>query len=87
MNSPSPTAAEICDHLGRKEISVRVGRGITAVSNAASVGVFPASWYAVVRAMCIEKGLSCPESLFSFVPPTLKADCPDQTPTREEDAA
>ncbi|MEI4485620.1 hypothetical protein V8J36_05415 [Frigidibacter sp. MR17.14] len=62
------SAGDICDLLGRKEIASRVGRGPTAVSNAAVLGAFPASWYVIIRDMCAEQGVACPEEIFSFLP-------------------
>lgn len=67
--TPHPaTVSEICDALGRKAVAARVGRSIQAVSNAATDGVFPASWYLAVKSMCGDAGIGCPEHLFSFVP-------------------
>lgn len=76
------TAAEVCDALGRKHIAQRVGRRTTAVSNAASEGVFPASWYIAIREMCDSAGIACPDRLFSFIPASTEPRKP-----AEEDAA
>lgn len=62
------SALEVCDALGRRDIALRVRRGVTAVSNAAADGKFPASWYLAIRAMCVSAGLPCPEQLFKFLP-------------------
>lgn len=67
---PQTSVVAICDALGRREIAARLGRTPAAVGNAASVGIFPAGWYLVVREMCRDVGIECPESLFSFVPIT-----------------
>ena len=56
----------ICDNLGRKNIAERLGVGPTSVSNASVAGVFPASWYLVVKEMCDEVGIECPVESFSF---------------------
>lgn len=61
------SAADVCDALGRKAISSAVGRGLTAVSNAAAEGIFPASWYPIIKQMCSDAGIDCPMSLFKFV--------------------
>lgn len=66
------TASDICDALGRKAIADRIGVGLTAVSNASADGGFPAKWFAVLREMCAECGLDCPEHLFNFVRPSAK---------------
>lgn len=63
----SVTVSEICDALGRREIAIRIGRGVTAVSNAASQGKFPAAWYVVLTEMCAEQGIDCPLTLFRFL--------------------
>lgn len=73
ISSTEPTVTAICDALGRKEISVRVKRTAAAVSNAASEGVFPAGWYLVIKEMCAEKGIGCPDGLFRFSPKTNEA--------------
>jgi hypothetical protein len=76
--SSEPTAAAICDALGRKRIAERVGRRPTAVSNAASEGVFPASWYLAISEMCAEAGIACPARLFSFIAAGEEGSTPDQ---------
>lgn len=58
---------QLCDRLGRRDIALRIGRTVAAVSNATSGGAFPAGWYLVIRQMCDERGLECPDSLFRFV--------------------
>ena len=68
MEQNTPTAADICDALGRKAIAERIGVGLTAVSNASVLGQFPAYWYLAIREMCAESGLPCPDAMFSFVP-------------------
>jgi len=62
------TVSDLCDALGRKEIAARLEVGAAAVSNASSDGLFPAGWYAVIREMCQESGLNCPDTLFNFRP-------------------
>lgn len=74
MNAPVPvnapsTTAEVCVLLGRAEIAARVGRGVTAVSNHAVEGTFPAAWFLIMREMCAEKGVECPTHLFRFAQP------------------
>lgn len=59
-------ASIICEAVGRQRISKEVGVGLTAVSNAAVTGKFPASWFDVVERLCIAKGVECPRSSFSF---------------------
>lgn len=80
------TARKICDVLGRRQIAERVQRGISAVSNAAVEGRFPAVWFVVVREMCAEARIECPERLFGFLPPE-PVQTPATTPTPAEDAA
>lgn len=59
MQSLSPLAA--------RKIAAAVGRSEKTVRSAASEGVFPAAWYAAIRALCDAEGVECPESSFSFV--------------------
>lgn len=47
-------------------MAARLGVKVTAISNAVVVEKMPAKWFLVVREMCDEHGLDCPESLFSF---------------------
>ncbi len=59
--------SEICDTIGRKRLAQALGVGRTQVSNAAVADVFPARWYAVVKALCDAEGIECPLTLFSFI--------------------
>ncbi|WP_139206524.1 hypothetical protein [Paracoccus homiensis] len=61
-----PSVADICEAIGRPVIASAVGVGLTAVSNAAVENRFPARWFFIIRSLCKEQGLDCPESLFSF---------------------
>ena len=45
-----------------------------AISNASVDGKFPAKWYRVVKAMCEEAGIDCPDDIFSFIDPADQ-DC------------
>jgi len=60
------TVRQICNSLGRKEVSLRLGVNLQSVSNAVVAECFPARWYAIIKDMCDEEGLECPESLFAF---------------------
>lgn len=62
------SVSDVCDVLGRRNVALRVGRGLTAVSNAAVDGQFPASWYLAVREMCVAMDVPCPDRLFKFLP-------------------
>lgn len=66
---PDFTAASLCDALGRKDLARHLGLGVTSVSNAVAAGVFPASWYLVVRFLCDCSGIECPNYLFKFLSP------------------
>lgn len=83
MTRDSTTTKEICDLLGRQNIAREVRVGPPQVSNAAQSGVFPARWYLAIKRLCLEAGISCPESLFTFVfaenPPAASA-----APTQEQ---
>lgn len=47
----------ICDRVSVKPRSLRLAR---------ERGAFPASWYSVMRRLCLEYGIECPEGLFKF---------------------
>lgn len=80
-------ASDICDALGRKAIADRIGVGLTAVSNASVDGGFPAKWFAVLREMCAEVGIECPERLFNFIQPNAKRCAADGTPDELREAS
>lgn len=61
------SVSNICDSLGRREIAHRLGVKTTAVSNAVVAERFPARWFVVIKSMCDEADLPCPEHLFTFV--------------------
>lgn len=63
------TAASICDALGRKEMAARLDRSVAAISNAATDGAFPSGWFLIIAEMCAARGIPCPASLFTFLPP------------------
>lgn len=63
----TPTVSDICDAIGRSTIASAVGVGLTAVSNAAVAGKFPAKWFPIIRKLCVDAGISCDEQHFSFV--------------------
>ncbi len=60
------TVSDICDAIGRKELMIRLDVSKSAVSNSVADGVFPSSWYGVIKTMCADRGLECPQSLFNF---------------------
>ena len=51
---------DLCARLGVTPHSVRYAR---------TVGVFPASWYAVLSDMCTTAGILCPRSAFNWKAP------------------
>lgn len=64
------TVKYICALLGRREVYEAVGVSKAAVSNAEREGKFPAAWYRVITEMCGLHGIECPDSLFTFIPPS-----------------
>ena len=60
------TASELADALGRKNIADALGVGLTAVSNAVVRGIFPSSWFLVMRELAENAGVSCPPGLFKM---------------------
>jgi hypothetical protein len=63
----NPSAAFLIDTLGAKRIAERVGKGQPSVS-IAKRGI-PARWYPLVREMCAEDGIDCPEDAFNWARP------------------
>lgn len=66
--------SDICDTLGRKNMSEALRVSKAAIGNAVSDGKFPARWYAVISAMCADAEIECPESLFGFIAPASASD-------------
>lgn len=62
----TPTVAAITSEIGRRALAERMGLSVHAVNMAAYKGKFPASWFRVMRDVCAEKGIDCPEDLFAF---------------------
>lgn len=65
----------ICDRIGRKKIEQKLGVGKSSISNAVSDGMFPASWYLVIKGLADADGIECPESVFNFKDPSPLAPC------------
>ena len=63
------TVEKICDELGRKRLCESLGVSKASITNAVSAQKFPPRWYRVVKDMCAESGITCPDDLFSFVVP------------------
>tara|TARA_B100002003_G_scaffold137914_1_gene127536 strand:+ start:854 stop:1102 length:249 start_codon:yes stop_codon:yes gene_type:complete len=70
-----PAAVRIADALGRSKIAKRKGVTPAAISAALkevdSSGAprqpkFPAAYYRVVRDMCLEAEIECPDEAFNF---------------------
>jgi len=57
---------QIADALGSENIATACGVGAHSIRHAKCTGAFPSSWFIVVRGMCAEAGVDCPESAFSF---------------------
>ena len=60
------TTSEILETLGQKRVGRALGVVPPSISNAKRVNRFPACWFLVLREMCGEAGLDCPEALFHF---------------------
>ena len=56
----------IIDTLGRAEIAARLGVKETAVAKARVKRIMPAAWYQVIKEMAAEKGVDCPDHVFSW---------------------
>lgn len=64
-------AKRIADLIGRQTIARRVGVKYGAVSAAVTRGGFPASWHLIVKDLCAERSVDCPDEAFSFKEPTI----------------
>ena len=64
----------IAEALGQTKIAARVGVGSTAVNNAVTRGVFPCSWYFILKSMCEAEGIECRRELFNFKASSEAAD-------------
>ncbi len=58
--------ARIANLIGRRKIADELGVSYSAVSNHVVEGVFPASWYKVIKHLAAENHVSVEESLFKF---------------------
>jgi len=59
------TASQFADSIGRKQMALALGLGLTAISNAVVRGKFPSSWLATCRDLAIERDVDFPVALFS----------------------
>lgn len=84
----TPSVVLICDQLGRKAMSHALGVRPSAISNAVAENCFPSKWYLVVKGLCEQRGLECPDDLFAFATPSLiRTDSTtDQSPDAEDAA-
>lgn len=64
------TAQHIAHNLGQAQMARALGLGVTAVNNAVSRGCFPTAWFLVVKGLCDEAGIVCPEDAFNFKSPS-----------------
>ena len=60
------TTQKIADAVGRPKMAEALNVGLTAVSNAATSGKFPARWLHVMEMLCSDAGIDCPPSLFGM---------------------
>jgi len=60
------TTQNIADAVGRPRMAKALDVGLTAVSNAATSGKFPARWLHVMEMLCADVGIECPPSLFGM---------------------
>jgi hypothetical protein len=63
----NPSAATLVESLGTKRLTARIGVKRSMVS-AAKAGI-PARWYPLVRELCAEDGIDCPEDAFNWARP------------------
>ena len=63
------TTKDIIQAVGKDFIVRECGVSIYSIRAAIREKVFPASWYAALKAECDRLGLACPMELFSFKQP------------------
>jgi hypothetical protein len=59
-------AHHIIDALGRAELAARLGVKESAVAKARVNRIMPAAWWRVVKDMAADKGIECPDHVFSW---------------------
>lgn len=74
MKTDEPSAREIIDALGRREMKAEIGCSKQTLSAAYREDRMPARWYSVVADMCAAENLPCPRSAFNFVESAATAD-------------
>lgn len=62
-----PAVARIIETIGSEEIAAHLRRTKFSVIAAKRDGLFPASWYGPLKALCDTSGLECPQSAFRWV--------------------
>jgi hypothetical protein len=70
----------ITDTLTAPAIMARLGVSSHMIRHARTTGVFPASWYAPVKAMADDVGIPCPLSAFNW---KATGEAPTKQTTRE----
>ena len=68
MHDTITTPTALVDAIGRKRVQDALGVGRTAIANRLADGCLPSAWFDVLEALAKETGVSCPRSLFAFVP-------------------
>lgn len=58
--------SQIIETIGADRICEVIGVGQHSVRYAKTEGLFAASWYAPMKALCDEAGISCPLHLFNW---------------------
>ncbi|MEM6891856.1 MAG: hypothetical protein AAF636_27625 [Pseudomonadota bacterium] len=67
------TVDEVISLLGRQFMAEKIGVAETSISNARKRGVFPSSWFLIIRELLSAEGKKCSEALFSFVEQPIEA--------------
>ena len=67
---PMMTVHEVLKAIGRQNLAREINLTPAAISNAASSGIFPATWFPTVRRLGTEAGVDVPESLFNWRVPS-----------------
>lgn len=69
----SNLAKSLTKFLGASRLEAALGVSSHSVRAACTQGLFPSSWYLVVRDLCAEQGVVCPVKAFKWRSPVLEA--------------
>lgn len=81
------TVPYIVSNLGAESVAAVLGVSVHSVRKAVENRAFPASWYDVMDAICVDRGIECPRTLFNFKAPSASAEGSPCLPGQHGDAS